>query len=100
MHAHVAVKLPVREQRRGLHAAPGDHLLFFGRDADAAPRIHNIEPLLTRRAEWAGVDVYVPSQDVLWVGIDSGRSRDFVKLDLADADKRAKPFAQQKVAHE
>jgi len=78
----------------------GDHLLFFGRNADAAPRIHNIEPLLTRRAEWAGVDVYVPSQDVLWVGIDSTRSRDFVRLDLADVDKRARPFAQQKVARE
>lgn len=78
----------------------GDHLLFFGRNADAAPRIHDIEPLLTRRAEWAGVDVYVPSQDVLWVGIDSTRSRDFVRLDLADVDKRAKPLAQQKVARE
>jgi hypothetical protein len=78
----------------------GDHLLFFGRNADAALRTHNIESLLTRRAEWAGVDVYVPSQDVLWVGIDSTRSRDFVRLDLADVDKRAKPFAQQKVARE
>jgi hypothetical protein len=78
----------------------GDHLLFFGRNAGAAPRIHNIEPLLTRRAEWAGVDVYVPSQEVLWVGIDSDRSRDFVRLDLADADKRAKPFARQKAASE
>jgi hypothetical protein len=36
----------------------------------------------------------------LWVRIDSTRSRDFVRLDLADADKRAKPVAQQKVAHE
>jgi len=41
------------------------------------------------------VVVYVPSQDALWVGIDSARSRDFVRLDLADVDKRAKPFAQQ-----
>ncbi len=72
----------------------GDHLLFFGHDADTAPRTYAIEPLLMRREEWAGVDVYVPSQDVLWVGIDSTRSRDFVRLDLAAVDKRAKPFVQ------
>lgn len=76
----------------------GRHLLLFGKDFSEPPRSHDLDPLLARFTEWAGVDVYAPGQDALWVGLERTRSRDFVRLNLADIEKRARPWAQRPVA--
>lgn len=55
------------------------------------PRAHSLEPLLARRTEWAGVDLYDPSPEALWVGIDA-RGRSFVRVSFADLEKSAKPW--------
>ncbi len=76
----------------------GRHLLLFGKDPAEAPRSHDLEPLLARFTEWADVDIYVPGQDALWVGLDRTRSRDYVRVNLADIEKRARPWAPRPVA--
>jgi hypothetical protein len=72
--------------------------LLFEKDPAASPRALSVEPLLGRRDEWAGVDVYVPEQDALWIGVEVKGSRDFVRIDLADVDKRVKPLESQRAA--
>lgn len=67
----------------------GDHiaLLTPGRP----PMGYSIEPLISRRTEWAGVDLYVDTPEALWIGID-GKGRDFVRLGFDEMEKRAKPW--------
>lgn len=67
----------------------GDHvgLVAPGR----APRSYDLKRLLTRRTEWAGVAIYVPSPEALWVGID-GAGRDFARVSFTDIEKGAKPW--------
>lgn len=76
----------------------GRHLLLFGKNPSEAPRSHDLEPLLARFTEWADADIYVPGQDALWVGLDRTRSRDYVRLNLADLEKRARPWTPRPVA--
>ena len=66
----------------------GDHigLLAPGKPA----RSFSLAALLPRRCDWGG-DIYFQTPDHLWVGID-GRGRDYVRVSLADAEKRAKPW--------
>src|SRR6185503_5624082 len=54
------------------------------------PRGHNLAALVPRLSEWGG-DIYIPAPEQLWLGID-GRGRDYLRLNLADAEKRAKPW--------
>jgi hypothetical protein len=75
----------------------GRHLLLFGKNPAEAPRSHDLEPLLARFTEWADVDIYVPGQDALWVGLDRTRSRDYVRVNLADIEQRARPWAPRPV---
>ncbi|WP_163988047.1 hypothetical protein [Pyxidicoccus caerfyrddinensis] len=76
----------------------GRHLLLFGKEPAEAPRSHDLEPLLARFTAWADVDIYVPGQDALWVGLDRTRSRDYARVNLADIEKRARPWAPRTVA--
>jgi len=71
----------------------GDDLLLFSADLSKPPRAYDLEPLLTRRATWAGVDVYLADPELLWVGIELGAGRDFVRLSFADMEKRSKTWA-------
>lgn len=65
----------------------GDHLVLY---TPGKPlRRFNIEPYLERLTEWADVDVYDPSPESLWVGLEVRRSRDFFRLSFADIEKRA-----------
>src|SRR5690606_7072957 len=65
----------------------GDHLILLGPGKPA--RSYSLEPLLARRTEWAGADIYIETPESLWVGID-GRGRDFARVSFAEAEKRAK----------
>lgn len=56
-------------------------------DAEGHQRWLNIEPLLKRRTEWAGVAI--PTTDALWIGVEVGGGRDFVQLTWSDFDQRA-----------
>lgn len=56
------------------------------------PSGYSLEPLLSRRDEWAGVDIRRDDPDDLWVGIDLRGGRDFVRLNLADVARQAKPW--------
>ena len=60
-------------------------------------RSFNVEPLMQRGWEWAGAHVYVASPESLWVGLD-GRGRQFVRLDLADVERRSKPWPEANAA--
>ena len=60
-------------------------------------RSFNVEPLMQRGWEWAGAQVYVASPESLWVGLD-GRGRQFVRLDLADVERRSKPWPEANAA--
>ncbi|HSP77674.1 MAG TPA: hypothetical protein VLQ93_04050 [Myxococcaceae bacterium] len=66
----------------------GDHLVLLGPDKPA--RSFSLEPLLVRRTEWAGADIYIETPESLWVGIEAGAGRNFVRVDFAEAEKRAK----------
>jgi hypothetical protein len=68
----------------------GDHIILFPKGK--APQAVNIEPLLKRRNEWAGADIYRADPEGLWVGIEVGAGRDFVHLDFADLERQAKPM--------
>ncbi len=68
----------------------GDYLVLLPPGKPA--RSYSLEPLLQRRTEWAGADVYVQSPEALWIGIERKGGRDFVRLGFADIDQRAKPW--------
>jgi hypothetical protein len=55
------------------------------------PRSIDLDPLVQRGTEWAGAAIYVTTPESLWVGLD-GRGRSYVRVDLAAAEKRAKPW--------
>lgn len=77
-------------QDGGLWVHWGDSLVLV--EPGKPPRRLDLEPLLSRRTEWAGVDVYQPSPEALWLGIEVGAGRDFALLPLADVEKKAKPW--------
>jgi hypothetical protein len=68
----------------------GNHLIFL--EPGKPPRAMSIEPLLKRRSEWAGADIYVAEPESLWIGIEVGAGRDFVNVSLAELEKGAKPW--------
>jgi hypothetical protein len=70
----------------------GDFVLLFDVNLARNPRAYSVEPLLTRRTEWADVAVYVQEPEVLWIGIEVGRGRDFARVPFAEMEKRAKPW--------
>jgi hypothetical protein len=76
----------------------GRHLLLLGKNPKDTPLDYDLEPLMARFTEWADVDVYHPARDALWVGLDRTRSRDFARVNLADAEKRAKPWVARVAA--
>ena len=55
------------------------------------PRSYNLDPLMQRGWEWAGAHIYVKAPESLWVGLD-GRGRQYVRIDLAEADRRGQPW--------
>jgi hypothetical protein len=55
------------------------------------PLSFDMDALLQRGTEWAGGHMYVTTPESLWVGLD-GRGRSYVRVDLAGAEKRAKPW--------
>lgn len=57
-------------------------------DAEGRQRSLNVEPILKRRNEWAGVAI--PTKDALWLGVEVGAGRDYVQLSWSDFDKRAR----------
>ncbi|WP_407740927.1 hypothetical protein [Hyalangium sp.] len=73
----------------GLWLHWGDHLGLLS--ADQPPRSFDLDPLVQRGTEWAGATTYVKTPESLWVGLD-GRGRSYVRVDLAEAEKRAKPW--------
>lgn len=85
-----------RDGRVWLHW--GNHLLLFGKDLTAPPRSHDLAPLLARFTQWADAERYDPARDMLWIGLDRSRSRDFVRIDLAAVEKRAKPWTAAPMA--
>jgi hypothetical protein len=89
----------LREQRRmsqphgvgerrdgGLWLHWGDHLALLS--PGRPPRSLDLDPLRPRGFEWAGAARHVEEPEALWRGLD-GRGRDHVRLDLAEADRRA-----------
>jgi hypothetical protein len=68
----------------------GNHLVLLPRDGP--PRHVDLEPMLKRRNEWAGVAIYVAEPESLWVGIEIGAGRDFARLNFAELEKSAKPW--------
>lgn len=85
------------ERDDGLWVHYGDHvgLLAPGKP----PRAFDLAPRLPRRHEWAGADVHVAAADQLWVGIDGPGNRDYLRVDLADADRRATPWPAAPQVH-
>lgn len=65
----------------------GDALILI--DAAGKQRSLDLEPMLKRRNEWAGVAI--PTKDALWLGIEVGGGRDFEQLSWSDFDRRARP---------
>jgi hypothetical protein len=70
----------------GLWVHWGDRLALLS--PGKPPRAFDIDPLLPRGFEWAGANVYVETPETLWIGLD-GRRRDFVRVDLTDAERRS-----------
>lgn len=68
----------------------GDHIILLAKGK--APRAVSIEPLLKRRNEWAGVAIYTKEPESLWVGIEVGAGRDYVHMDFAELERKAKPM--------
>lgn len=61
----------------GLWVHWGDHIALL---TPGKPTLgYSIVPFISRRTEWAGVDLYVDTPEALWIGID-GRGRDFVRV--------------------
>jgi len=81
----------IRERKNGdLLVHWGDYLVLLS--AGKPPRHLNIEPMLGRMDEWASADIYAPAQESIWLGVEVGAGRDFVRLGLDEAEKRAEPF--------
>jgi hypothetical protein len=72
----------------------GDNLLLFAKDLSRPPRAYQIESLLERKTEWAGAAVYLEQPESVWIGLD-GRGRSFVRVDLAQVEKLAKPWPEE-----
>ena len=64
----------------------GEHLALLS--PGKPPRGLDLTPLLQRDTEWAGAHTYVKSPESLWIGLD-GHGRGFVRVDLADAERRS-----------
>ncbi|WP_224360256.1 hypothetical protein [Hyalangium versicolor] len=73
----------------GLWVHWGDHLGLIS--PGRQPISFDIDPLLQRGTEWAGTHTYVTTPESLWVGLD-GRGRSYVRVDLAEAERRGKPW--------
>lgn len=56
-----------------------------------------LEPLLSRRTEWAGAALYSQATDSVWIGIEAGPGRNQARVRFAHVDKRAKPWQQVRV---
>ncbi|HYO52809.1 hypothetical protein [Archangium sp.] len=65
----------------------GDHLVLLG---DGRPRAYSLVPLLPRGSEWAGADRYEAAPEKLVIGADRTAGRDFVSVDFATVEKRAR----------
>ena len=68
----------------------GDHLALV--DEQGAMRGAELLPFTGPRAEWAGADLYVDKPESLWVGVEVGSGRDFVRVRFADVQKRLAPW--------
>jgi hypothetical protein len=68
----------------------GDHLGLLS--PGKPPRAFNLEPLLERKTEWGSADIYLEKPEVLWIGLELGAGRDFLRVDFADAEKRSQPW--------
>lgn len=77
-------------QGGGLWVHWGDQLLLV--DHGRPVRGVNLEPLVPRQAEWAGVGIYVSAPESLWMGMELGRGRDFRLVRFDDVERRAKPW--------
>lgn len=51
-----------------------------------------LEPLLSRRSEWAGAAIYSEQTDSVWIGIEAGPGRNQARVRFARVDKRARPW--------
>lgn len=71
----------------------GDYLLLFPREAGRTPRVQPLEPMRPRRTTWGGVGIYQPAPEGLWLALEVGGGRDFLRLNLDDVERRAKPWA-------
>lgn len=74
----------------GLWLQWGDRLVLVP-PGDKPARSYNLEPVMQRGWEWAGAHVYVKDPESLWVGLD-GRGRQYVRVDLADAERRSQTW--------
>jgi hypothetical protein len=73
----------------GLWLQWGEHIAFLPHNQ--TPRSFHLDPLVQRGTEWAGAHAYVSTPESLWVGLD-GRGRSYARVDLADAERRSKPW--------
>jgi hypothetical protein len=73
----------------GLWLHWGEHLGLLS--PGQPPRSFDLDLLVQRGTEWAGAHTYVTTPESLWVGLD-GRGRRYVRVDLAEAEKRSKPW--------
>jgi hypothetical protein len=64
----------------------------------AEPRRLGVGEHLGRGTEWANAFVYDDDPESLWVGIEVGGGRDYVRLDFAEVDRRARPWQQPTVS--
>lgn len=58
-----------------------------------APRKLDIGKHVGRGSEWAGAFLYDDEPESLWVGIEVGGGRDYVRIDFAEVERRARPWA-------
>ncbi len=62
---------------------------FIERGAPGEPaRKFDLDSIVPRGMEWAGVAIYVAAPEALWIGLD-GRGRGYARVDLADVERRA-----------
>jgi hypothetical protein len=78
-------------QDGGLWLHWGDHLALLS--PGRPPRSLDLDPLRPRGFEWAGAARYVERPESLWLGLD-GRGRNHVRLDLAEAERRARAWPE------